>query len=147
MDLVRIKHPSDENARLSFTHSGPDEDGGYLLPVNRVPEAVSLGWEVSHAPPKEKPWEPGDPPRTDGPTIEVWVKAGYKAEDYPPEGFEEKPSEGLAAFRAEQAAAKTAADALAAAEAAKVDAEKPGTDGEAEKAQKSARLKINKDQK
>lgn len=40
--------------------------------------------------------------RTDGPTLEDYVAAGYRAEDYPPPGYAEVPSEGLTAFRSQQ---------------------------------------------
>lgn len=41
--------------------------------------------------------------RQDGPTIEEYVRAGYPAKNYPPAGWAEKDSPGLAAFRAYQA--------------------------------------------
>jgi hypothetical protein len=47
--------------------------------------------------------------RLDGPTLEEWVKAGYPAENYPPETYAEKPSAGLTKFRSEQAEAEVAA--------------------------------------
>lgn len=42
--------------------------------------------------------------RTDGPTLEVWIKSGYKPENYPPQGYAEKPSPGLDEWKALQAA-------------------------------------------
>lgn len=54
--------------------------------------------------------------RTDGPTFEDFTKAGYAPETYPPEGYAEKPSKGLAAYR--KAAQATANNARAAAEKA-----------------------------
>jgi hypothetical protein len=41
--------------------------------------------------------------RTDGPTLEDYVLAGYGADTYPPEGYAEVASPGLEAYRAEQA--------------------------------------------
>jgi len=32
-------------------------------------------------------WKPGDPLRTDGPTLKEYVEAGYAAENYPPQGY------------------------------------------------------------
>ena len=54
-----------------------------------------------------------EPPalKTDGPTLEEFVKAGYKAEDYPPAGYAEKPSHGLAAYRESLLAGSTPATA------------------------------------
>lgn len=37
-------------------------------------------------------WKPGDPLRTDGPTLEEYVKAGYSADNYPPQGYAAKQS-------------------------------------------------------
>lgn len=37
--------------------------------------------------------------KTDGPTMEEWLKAGYKPEHYPPQGYAEKPSAGLDEYR------------------------------------------------
>lgn len=51
--------------------------------------------------------------RTDGPTLEVWVKAGYAPKDYPPVGYAELDSPALVAYKA-----KVAADNLAAITAA-----------------------------
>jgi len=42
--------------------------------------------------------------RTDGPTLEEYVAAGYKAENYPPDGYAERPSAGLTEYRASQKA-------------------------------------------
>lgn len=39
-----------------------------------------------------------------GPTLEVYVKAGYKPENYPPHGFAEVPSPGLTAYRTQRKA-------------------------------------------
>lgn len=37
--------------------------------------------------------------RDDGPTIEEWVAAGYLPENYPPDGYAERRSDGLKAFK------------------------------------------------
>lgn len=41
----------------------------------------------------------GAPLRTDGPTLEEYLDAGYQAANYPPAGWAEKPSDGLTLFR------------------------------------------------
>jgi hypothetical protein len=46
--------------------------------------------------------------KASGPTFEQFVAAGYKPEDYPPDGYDEIPSPGLEEFRALQAAMATA---------------------------------------
>lgn len=46
--------------------------------------------------------------RTDGPTLEKWLEAGYLAENYPPEGYGELDSPALTAYKAKVAAASTA---------------------------------------
>lgn len=38
--------------------------------------------------------------REDGPTLEEWVKAGYRPEGYPPVGYAELPSPALEAYKA-----------------------------------------------
>lgn len=43
--------------------------------------------------------------RTDGPTLEEWLKAGYEPKDYPPVGYAEKDSPALADYKAMRAAA------------------------------------------
>jgi hypothetical protein len=55
--------------------------------------------------------------KLDGPTLEEWVKAGYMPENYPPKGWAEKPSVGLAKFRADQADAAIKKEAAAKAKA------------------------------
>lgn len=37
--------------------------------------------------------------RTDGPTMELWVEAGYSADNYPPAGYAELPSPMLEAHQ------------------------------------------------
>jgi hypothetical protein len=51
--------------------------------------------------------------RMDGPTLELWTKAGYDPKDYPPVGYAELDSPALVAYKA-----KVAADNLAAITAA-----------------------------
>jgi len=46
--------------------------------------------------------------RLDGPTIEGFVAAGYKPENYPPSGYAEKQSPGLTEFKKSQGAAPNA---------------------------------------
>jgi hypothetical protein len=56
----------------------------------------------------------GSPPlnaeglRTDGPTLEAYEALGYPASSYPPVGYAEKPSPGLTAYKAAQAASLAA---------------------------------------
>jgi hypothetical protein len=42
--------------------------------------------------------------RTDGPTMEQWIEAGYKPENYPPEGYAELDSPALTEYKAKAAA-------------------------------------------
>lgn len=42
--------------------------------------------------------------RTDGPTLEKWVEAGYLPENYPPDGYAELDSPALTAYKAKVAA-------------------------------------------
>lgn len=62
--------------------------------------------------------EPGMP-RKDGPTVEEWVKAGYLASNYPPDGYASRSTakEITAAVKAEKAQAE--AERLAAEETAR----------------------------
>jgi hypothetical protein len=54
--------------------------------------------EDRHLAANAEPSKPAEPPtnteglRLDGPTLEEYVKAGYKAENYPPKGYAAKPS-------------------------------------------------------
>jgi hypothetical protein len=68
--------------------------------------------EAELAKPKEDAW--GKPPelKQDGPTIQQYVAAGYKAKDYPPAGYASKssPEEIKAAVDAEEAAEAAAAN-------------------------------------
>jgi hypothetical protein len=43
--------------------------------------------------------------RQDGPTLEKWVEAGYKPENYPPVGYAELDSPALTEYKAKVAAA------------------------------------------
>ena len=45
--------------------------------------------------------------RQDGPTLEKWLEAGYKAEEYPPVGYAELDSPALTEYKAKVAASKT----------------------------------------
>ena len=42
--------------------------------------------------PMTSEWKPGDPLRTDGPTLEEWIASGYSKEAYPPAGYAPVPS-------------------------------------------------------
>lgn len=70
---------------------------------------------------------PAAAPQPHSPTFEEYVAAGYLPENYPPAGYEEVPSDGLTAYREQQAAAKAEdekATATAAADKAKTKAAK-----------------------
>jgi hypothetical protein len=71
------------------------------LPLKRV-EHVASAAELERAPEL----------RADGPTLEEYVLAGYKAENYPPEGYAEKPSPGLDHFRENGGISKSVAKRL-----------------------------------
>jgi|SRR6185312_12534801 len=43
--------------------------------------------------------------RTDGPTLEMWLRAGYDPNGYPPVGYAELDSPALVAYKAEMVAA------------------------------------------
>jgi hypothetical protein len=71
----------------------PENAAPHLLPagfkrVEATPVAVSV--QVSPAP--DAPPVDADGLRTDGPTPEEYVAAGYLAENYPPQGYAAKPS-------------------------------------------------------
>jgi hypothetical protein len=71
------------------------------------PEPIDLPEDIIAAlpPGTVRPVAPPPPAlRTDGPTLEEFISAGYKAEHYPPQGYAEKDSEGLRAYRVEQKA-------------------------------------------
>lgn len=81
---------------LWFCHQAKREDefpASVRAKLVRVGEARTL---PSDAPP------PVDTNglRTDGPTIEEWVEAGYQPQFYPPDGWCEKPSAALTEWRA-----------------------------------------------
>ncbi len=45
-----------------------------------------------------------------GPTLEQWLKAGYKAENYPPDGFLENPTPVLTQFKKDGSLPKDSKD-------------------------------------
>lgn len=94
-----------------------------------TPEQVDelLSPEVSEALHVEHDGKTG---RTDGPTLEEWLKAGRKAANYPPKGYLIKRSPMLGEFRAAQRAAREAAVKPKWSDA-DLDAVKPGTPEEA----------------
>lgn len=53
--------------------------------------------------------------QNEGPTVEQWVEAGYRAENYPPEGYESRstPEEIAAAIEAQKAGDEAAKKAKA----------------------------------
>lgn len=59
----------------------------------------ALVW-TPHAVAAKDPVPEADPAalRTDGPTLEVYVQAGYTAAGYPPPGYAPVPSEGLTVY-------------------------------------------------
>lgn len=46
--------------------------------------------------------------RTDGPTLEQWLQAGYTADKYPPEGYAELDSPALQVYKATSGGQKAA---------------------------------------
>jgi len=69
--------------------------------IRRI-KGTPIGADQPEAPQPSTP----DGLRTDGPTLEEYVEAGYLAENYPPQGWAEKPSPGLDAYRASQLESK-----------------------------------------
>lgn len=99
--------------RLIRTHEGKVVEAGPGVSGSLVVAAGSqiredLAIELGLMPGKGMPRQPGNMDseglRTDGPTIEEWVKAGYPADNYPPRGYAEKPSQGLNEHKAQKLA-------------------------------------------
>lgn len=74
-------------------------------PLPSVAEAMALAAQrqtqvltYTREPPKESPLKQNL--REDGPTMEQWVKAGYRPDDYPPVGYAELPSDMLTLYKA-----------------------------------------------
>lgn len=82
----------------------------------------------------------GDELRTDGPTVAEYVAAGYRADNYPPQGYASRSTdeEIQAAIDAQEAEANAAA-AQAAADAAAADSGKKSGGGGAEKVPQAKR--------
>lgn len=87
---------------LTMTQKDADELNRHH-PKDRPVVELYRGTTEPRESPKDKSL-PGAPKtkglRDDGPTFEEFVKAGYLPENYPPEGYAEKPSTGLDEYRA-----------------------------------------------
>ncbi len=133
MELFTLKERTVVSPDGKWVVQEGKEDGRLLGPAGaQIPmsQAVALGL----AKPKE---DPKSPPvdekgmRLDGPTLEEYVKAGYKPEHYPPEGYAEKDSPALQELRASQEAEKKSA-------AEKAEAEKDAAEKAAKKSEDKA---------
>jgi len=69
-----------------------------MPPRGQAPAATAKSGGETGA--EQKQPDPTIQLRTDGPTLEEFLIAGYKAENYPPEGYAEKPSPALDTYRA-----------------------------------------------
>ena len=99
-------HPMDaaQHAAKQFVAEFPHhEDSRWHHPVDAQGEKIPARDDITADPPLQL----DDTPKS-APTIEEYVAAGYPAASYPPEGYPEVPSQGLADFRAAQAAALVA---------------------------------------
>lgn len=85
--------------------NGKPVEVGTIVPVSgdRIPPSLLNKCEVVHEDTKDKEWTTGQNP---GPTVEEYVAAGYRAENYPPQGFEPRstPQEIAAAIEAQKTA-------------------------------------------
>lgn len=100
---MKFRHPSP--SAVSVTHGDAlyeVEDGVIDCPAEL---GAAHGWKAV----------PNGADPANGPTFEEYVGRGYRPENYPPQGYDEKPSGGLTAFRAEQQAAAARVETLKAA--------------------------------
>lgn len=89
--------------------NGKPVEVGTIVPVSgdQIPASLLNKCEVVGEDTKDKDWATGQNP---GPTVEEYVAAGYRAENYPPQGFESRstPDEIAAAIEAQKAADEAA---------------------------------------
>ncbi|MFN4062348.1 MAG: hypothetical protein ACK4IA_16565 [Paracoccus hibiscisoli] len=101
--------------KLKITKPGYHDQKGKPVEVgtvitvqgDTVPASLLNKCEVLDGDTKGKDWATGQNP---GPTVEEYVAAGYRAENYPPQGFEPRstPEEIAAAIEAQKAADEAA---------------------------------------
>lgn len=92
-----------------------DEPAPAVQPPTKQPSSQVL--DFTRTAPKQQPLTQNL--RTDGPSLEQWLKAGYAAKHYPPTGYAEVPSAALTEYKAKlaQDSADDTATAAAALEA------------------------------
>jgi hypothetical protein len=73
-----------------WVYRGPSEASEILNAPEELALWATAGYLPAVSPSSSKP-EPV-PLRMDGPTLEEYIEAGYKAESYPPQGYAPKPS-------------------------------------------------------
>lgn len=73
---IRVHNPESLAPKADGPPKSAVESAGGVLP-----KPLQTQSEASSA------WKPGDPLMTNGPTLEEFIKAGYKAENYPPYGY------------------------------------------------------------
>lgn len=96
------------NGRGPHWHEGKELVAGVVVDFpGELPESIRDRFD--HTPIESAPSVPIMPVpvndadlRIDGPTLEEWEAAGYKAETYPPQEYAEKPSPRLDEYRAQQ---------------------------------------------
>lgn len=101
--MSKLKHSTASSVSVGGKTYSADEEGLFEIPEEHVAHLAESHGFQRHYPPAPAA---AKKPRTDGPTLEEFVAAGYKPENYPPDGYAEKPSAGLEAFRKEQTEAK-----------------------------------------
>lgn len=87
--------PHNAPRNMGVNHRPPHDDE--LAAHRREVAEREVEERAKHAP------RDADGLRTDGPTMEEWVKAGYPADKYPPRDYAVKDSQMLHDYRAEQA--------------------------------------------
>lgn len=75
------------------------DEGAPQAPPASEPNAPPSEEKKDEQPPAAKASDAPPKLRDDGPTLEEFVNAGYKARRYPPNGYAEKPSSGLDAYK------------------------------------------------
>lgn len=101
------KHDPLEAAKITGDRAAADVAAlGATMPVDPrfpAPAATGDGGPVEAGQFVQPPTTPETAEkalRDDGPTIEMFIAAGYHADDYPPRGYAEKPSPGLTRYKA-----------------------------------------------
>jgi len=107
--LVKVKLADLTTAKPDGTPIPPLQPAQKAAPTGAT-EATDGNKEQS-PPADDKPKTEEPPLRQDGPTLEEYVAAGYKAENYPPPGFAAKPSPAAAGAPEAPAAHETPSEA------------------------------------